>query len=104
MTDFYLNGLLHCCDVPMWPITRRTYDDRVLRRYRCERCGQGVDALAAEVEVWELATRAAPALGHPHTPYDLRGAQLVGALARVSRSGDRFALVWITMGPSSRKS
>ncbi|MFC7478829.1 hypothetical protein ACFQX7_00460 [Luedemannella flava] len=103
MTDFYLNGLLHCCDVPMWPITRRTYDDRVLRRYRCERCGQGVDALAAEVEVWELARGPPLRWGIP-TPYDLRGAQLVGALARVSRSGDRFALVWITMGPSSRKS
>src|SRR3954454_4310230 len=89
---FYLTGLLRCCGVPMWSVTRAGSP-----RSRCAACGWGVDAVAREVEVWELAHTSQPRLGHPHTPYGERGGLLAVALRAVEvthgRSGHQFALV-----------
>ncbi|GAA1784284.1 hypothetical protein GCM10009682_03090 [Luedemannella flava] len=89
--QYYLSGLLRCCDEVMWSVSRG-----MDRRYRCAVCGQGVDALAAEVEVWERAHLRRPSLGTPHTPYHQRGAALRRALSRVdvvrSGNGVRFVI------------
>ena len=76
---FYLHGLLRCCGTPMWSVTRSDN-----RRYRCATCGHGVDALTAEVEVWELACQREPALGDGRTPYEHRGVRLAGVLDQVN--------------------
>jgi hypothetical protein len=89
-SQFYLSGLLYCCGVPMWPVTRRAD-----RRYRCERCGRGVDALTAEASVWELAYTAEPRLGVAGTPYEDRAGLLADVVDRVEfRKDDTFTLVW----------
>jgi hypothetical protein len=89
--EFYLSGLLHCCGLAMWPVTRRAG-----RRYRCEVCGRGLDAIAAEVVVWDQAWRAQPLLGNGLTPYEQRHALLAAALSRVdvSRTGGSYQLSW----------
>jgi hypothetical protein len=76
----------------MWTVTRR-----LDRRYRCDHCGQGVDALSAEVRVWELATRARPRLGGGLTPYAERRQLLLGCVSRVHRVGGGvgFRLHWL---------
>ena len=66
---FYLDGLLVCeCSAGMrgglW---------RQGRRYRCDRCGNVVDALGVEVEVWEVVTQERPELGSGRTAYLNRG-------------------------------
>ena len=75
----------------MWCVTRAA-----TRRYRCGVCEQGLDALAAEVEVWELARTRIPTLGNAHTPYDERARPLASALRAIdvarSSSGHRFVL------------
>jgi hypothetical protein len=86
---FYLEGLLFC-HVPMRPVTWRRD-----RAYQCGACRWSIDALTAEVEVWELATRARPRLGDGSTPYAKRRALLASMLDRV-RSLDigRYELLW----------
>jgi hypothetical protein len=86
---FYLDGLLYC-HAPMRPVTRRTR-----RRYECPVCRCSVDALAAEVEVWEQAHTARPDLGAGSTPYEHRAARLAAVLrwARLLANG-RYTLRW----------
>ena len=76
---FYLHGLLRCCGTPTWSVTRSGN-----RRYRCATCGHGIDALTAEVEVWELAWQRKPDLGNGRTPYEQRGVLLAGVLDHVN--------------------
>jgi hypothetical protein len=78
----YLHGLLRCCDAPMWSVTRRGN-----RRYRCDVCCWSIDALSAEVEVWELVCRRVPDFGDGHTPYEQRGGRLTNVVRHVD-------LVW----------
>ncbi|GAA1791153.1 hypothetical protein GCM10009682_11440 [Luedemannella flava] len=86
---FYLSGLLSCCGSPMWCVTRTG-----TRRYRCGVCGRGVDALAAEVEVWELVHTSHPGLGNAHTAYEERRHRLDTVVWTVEvihgRAGHRF--------------
>lgn len=86
---FYLDGLLYC-HLPMDPVTSRRG-----RAYRCGVCRHSVDALAAEVEVWELATEARPELGSGSTPYADRAARLAPVLrwVRPLCTGD-YPLRW----------
>ena len=86
---FYLDGLLYCHGA-MRPVTRRTR-----RRYECPVCQASVDALAAEVEVWEQAHTARPELGDGSTPYQQRAARLAPVLrwARLLANG-RYLLRW----------
>jgi hypothetical protein len=87
---FYLDGLLYC-HAPMRPVTWRRE-----RSYQCGVCRHSVDALAAEVEVWEMATHQRPALGTGSTPYAERALRLAGALrwARWLPNG-RYILRWL---------
>src|SRR3954454_13188793 len=72
VTDpFYLQGLVRCCGMPMWSVTRHNS-----RRYRCATCGHGIDALTAEVEVWERACERNLSIGDGRTPYEKRRDQL----------------------------
>jgi hypothetical protein len=90
---FYLAGLLHCCGVPMQTVTWRAD-----RRYRCLSCGRGVDAISAEVEVWDRTWRTDRLLGDAFTPYQDRQFLLSSVLARVDRStGDTaYHLSWLS--------
>ena len=58
-------------------------------------CRYSVDALAAEVEVWELVTRQRPELGIGSTPYTQRADRLVAVLrwARLHNNG-QYLLRW----------
>lgn len=87
---FYLDGLLYC-HVPMRPVTWRRE-----RTYQCGACRYAVDALAAEVEVWELATRQLPELGNGSTPYAQRAERLTAVLrwARLHNHG-HYLLRWL---------
>ncbi|GAA1794316.1 hypothetical protein GCM10009682_15130 [Luedemannella flava] len=87
---FYLDRFLYC-HAPMWAVI-----DRRGRRYRCKVCNQSIDALAAEVEVWEQATAERPELGFWGTPYEERAARLTGVLrwARRLDTGG-YVLRWI---------
>jgi hypothetical protein len=87
---FYLDYLLFC-HVPMLGATRAGR-----RTYVCSRCKRRIDALAAEVEVWELATTERPDLGNGQTPYTERGQLLAGVLRRVRWLPDqgRYLLRW----------
>jgi hypothetical protein len=74
----------------MWPVTRR-----IDRRYRCTECGRAVDALSAEVTVWEKARLARPSLGTGATPYDQRQVLLAREVLRVDlTAGGGFRLWW----------
>jgi hypothetical protein len=86
---FYLAGLLYC-HAPMRPETSRQG-----RLYRCGVCSDMIDALSAEVEVWELATNQRPGLGFWGTPYEERAARLRDVLrwARLLKTG-RYLLRW----------
>lgn len=86
---FYLDGLLQC-HVLMRPVTWRRE-----RSYQCGRCGYSVDALGAEVEVWEQARLARPRLGTGRTPYAERGWRLSAELTRARLlANGRYALDW----------
>jgi hypothetical protein len=97
--QFYLGGLLRCCAEVMWSVNRGQD-----RRYRCGVCGRGIDALSAEVEVWELAHHQYPALGGGHTPYDDRGVLLARVLHHVDlvREGVDFRFVLEVRGSAGR--
>lgn len=87
---FYLDGLLYC-HAPMWSVTGRGGS----RRYTCKVCRVSIDALAAEVEVWERATAERPELGFWGTPYTERAARLAGLLRWARQVGDgRYILRW----------
>jgi hypothetical protein len=95
---YYLDFLLYC-HVPMLGCVARGGR----RVYNCSQCRRGIDALAAEVEVWELATRERPDLGNGMTPYSQRGALLAGVLRRVRyRPGAAFILRWQEPQPAQR--
>lgn len=85
---FYLNMLLWCHQ-PMQPVTFRPD-----RTYQCGSCKRAVDALTAEVDVWDIVIKTRPTLGTAHTPYRMRAAILFEAVASVQLTGDGYLIQW----------